>query len=173
MPAIADEVVPTLLLAATRLTGHKRRRFQAEVALQYCGGSARRAESAFGWGRDAVRTGPNELRSGIRCVEDFESLGRKATEAVPPELEGPARFELGGAGLERQAVPTVPVEVRVGGEPFGGTNVADNESATNQQIDLIGVVEPSFLIGLAGRKAHNQAYFRTLGAVNVCKKTRL
>ena len=50
MPAIADEVVPTLLLAATRLTGHKRRRFQAEVALQYCGGSARRAESAFGWG---------------------------------------------------------------------------------------------------------------------------
>ncbi len=91
MPAITDEVVPTLLLAATLLTGHKRRRFQAEVALQYCGGSARRAESAFGWGRDAVETGLNELRSGIRCVEDFGSRGRKTTEAVHPELEGHVR----------------------------------------------------------------------------------
>ena len=91
MPAITDEVVPTLLLAATLLTGHKRRRFQAEVALQYCGGSARRAESAFGWGRDAVETGLNELRTGIRCVEDFESRGRKTTEAVHPELEGHVR----------------------------------------------------------------------------------
>ena len=71
MAAIADDIVPTLLLAATLLTGHKRRRFQAEVAVRYCGGSARRTESAFGWGRDAVRTGLNELRSGIRCVEDF------------------------------------------------------------------------------------------------------
>ena len=91
MPAITDEVVPTLLLAATLLTGHKRRRFQAEVALQYCGGSARRAESAFGWGRDAVETGLNELRTGIRCVEDFESRGRKTTEALHPELEGHVR----------------------------------------------------------------------------------
>ena len=91
MAAMTDDVVPTLLLAATLLTGHKRRRFQAEVALQYCGGSARRAESAFGWGRDAVHTGLNELRSGIRCVEDVESRGRKTTEAVHPELEGHVR----------------------------------------------------------------------------------
>ena len=91
MPATTDEVVPTLLLAATLLTGHKRRRFQAEVALQYCGGSARRAESAFGWGRDAVRTGLSELRSGIRCVEDFGSRGRQTTEALHPELEGHVR----------------------------------------------------------------------------------
>jgi len=81
MAAMTDDVVPTLLLAATLLTGHKRRRFQAEVALQYCGGSARRAESAFGWGRDAVHTGPNELRSGIRCVEDFDLPQEKWTRS--------------------------------------------------------------------------------------------
>ncbi len=39
------------------------------------------------WGRDAVRTGPNELRSGIRGVEDFESRGRPTTEELHPELE--------------------------------------------------------------------------------------
>jgi len=91
MAALIDDVVPTILLAATLLTGHKRRRFQAEVALRYCGGSARRAESAFGRGRDAVRTGLSELRSGIRCVEAFGDRGRKATEALHPELEGHVR----------------------------------------------------------------------------------
>jgi hypothetical protein len=77
----------TILLAATLLTGHKRRRFQAEVAHTYCGGSARLAETTFGWGRDAVHTGLNELRSGIRCVEDFESRGRTTTEERHPALE--------------------------------------------------------------------------------------
>ena len=91
MAALIDDVVPTILLAATLLTGHKRRRFQAEVALRYCGGSARRAESAFGWGRDAVRAGLNELRSGIRCVEAFGDRGRKTTEALHPELVGHVR----------------------------------------------------------------------------------
>ena len=77
----------TILLAATLLTGHKRRRFQAEMAHTYCGGSARHAETTFGWGRDTVHTGLNELRSGIRCVEDFESRGRTATEDLHPEVE--------------------------------------------------------------------------------------
>lgn len=76
-----------ILLAATLLTGHKRRRFQAEMAHAYCGGSARLAETTFGWGRDAVHTGLNELRSGIRCVEAFESRGRTTTEDLHPELE--------------------------------------------------------------------------------------
>ncbi|WP_439622078.1 hypothetical protein [Gemmata sp.] len=76
----------TILLAATLLTGHKRR-FQAEVAQTYCGGSARLAETTFGWGRDAVHTGLNELRSGIRCVEDFESRGQTTTEERHPALE--------------------------------------------------------------------------------------
>ena len=87
MAAITDDIVPTLLLAATLLTGHKRRRFQAEMANAYCVGSARLAETTFGWGRDAVRTGLGELRTGIRCVEDFEARGRPTTEERHPELE--------------------------------------------------------------------------------------
>lgn len=57
------------------------------MAHQYCGGSARLAETTFGWGRDVVRTGLNELRSGIRCVDDFESRGRPTTEDKHPAME--------------------------------------------------------------------------------------
>ena len=87
MADLTDDARRAILLAATLLTGHTRRRFQAEMAHQYCGGSARLAETTFGWGRDAVHTGLNELRSGIRCVEDFEARGRPTTEEKHPALE--------------------------------------------------------------------------------------
>jgi hypothetical protein len=91
MAALTDDARRAILLAATLLTGHKRRRFQAEIATTYCGGSARLAEATFRWGRDAVRTGLNEHRSGIRCVEAFDASGRKSTEEVHPALEGHIR----------------------------------------------------------------------------------
>ena len=87
MAALANDVIPMTLLAATLLSGHKRRRFQAEIANTYCGGSARHAETTFGWGRSAVHTGLNELRSGIRCQDAYELRGRKTTEELHPALE--------------------------------------------------------------------------------------
>ena len=71
---------------ARRLTGYQRRLFQAEVATELCGGNARRAESRFGWGRDTVATGLHELRSGIRCREDFAARGRTRSEQKDPQL---------------------------------------------------------------------------------------
>ncbi len=87
MADLTDDARRAILLAATLLTGHKRRRFQAEMAHLYCGGSARLAETTFGWGRDAVHTGLNELRSGIRCAEAFDRRGRMTTEQRHPALE--------------------------------------------------------------------------------------
>jgi hypothetical protein len=87
MADLTDDARRAILLAATLLTGHRRRRFQAEMAHTYCGGSARLAETTFGWGRDAVHTGLNELRSGIRCVEAFDRRGRMTTEERHPGLE--------------------------------------------------------------------------------------
>lgn len=87
MTVLGNDVLQTILRAAALLTGHKRRRFQAEMALKYCDGSARHAETTFGWGRDAVHTGLNELRSGIRCLDAFDLRGRKTTEERHPELE--------------------------------------------------------------------------------------
>ena len=65
MTELSDDARSVILRTAALLTGYKRRVFQAEMAHAYCGGSARRAETTFGWDRDAVRTGRNELRSGI------------------------------------------------------------------------------------------------------------
>jgi hypothetical protein len=86
MAALTEDVVQTIQSAAKLLTGHKRRRFQAETALKYCNGSARQAEDVFGWGRAAVDTGLNELRTGIRCVDAYEMRGRKKSEEVCPAL---------------------------------------------------------------------------------------
>ena len=56
------------------------------MAVALCGGSARRAERRFGWGRDAVGTGLHELATGIRCVDNFPARGRVRAEDADPTL---------------------------------------------------------------------------------------
>ena len=88
---LTDAVRETIKSAARKLTGFQRRKFQAEVAAQYCRGSARQAERTFGWGRDAVLTGLNELRTGIRCLDNFSDRGRHKTEERCPALAAQIR----------------------------------------------------------------------------------
>jgi len=83
---LTDAVRETIKSGARKLTGFQRRQFQAEVAIQYCKGSAREAERVFGWGRDAVHTGLNELRTGIRCLDNFTGRGRSKSEERDPTL---------------------------------------------------------------------------------------
>src|SRR5262249_54631812 len=71
---------------AKRLTGYQRRSFQAEVATELCGGCARQAERRFGWGRETVEKGVQELRHGVRCVENFAARGRRRSEEQDPRL---------------------------------------------------------------------------------------
>jgi hypothetical protein len=60
--------IADLRLASRQMTGVSRRRFQAEMTLKYCGGSARKGESVFGWKRSSIATGLGEQRSGLECV---------------------------------------------------------------------------------------------------------
>ena len=83
---LTPAVKEIILSAARKLTSFRRRQFQAEIALQYCDGKPRRAEEIFGWGRDAVRTGLGELRTGIRCLDNFTARGRHKTEDDHPEI---------------------------------------------------------------------------------------
>jgi len=71
---------------AQRLTGQQRRLFQAEVALQLCGGSVRRAERRFHWGRATVAKGLQELQQGIDCPDNFAARGRPRWEDKEPQL---------------------------------------------------------------------------------------
>jgi len=71
--------------AARRLTGFQRRQFIAEVAEALCEGNPRCAERRFGWGRETVRKGQQERRSGIRCLENFAARGRSRWEDKVPQ----------------------------------------------------------------------------------------
>jgi hypothetical protein len=83
---LTESMRDTIRSAARKLTGFRRRQFQAEMAIKYCRSNPRYAERVFGWGRDAVNTGLNELRTGIRCVENYSTRGRRKSEEKSPEL---------------------------------------------------------------------------------------
>lgn len=83
---LTEPMIESLQSAARKLTGFRRRQFQAEMTLKYCAGRGRRAERVFGWGREAVDTGLNELRTGIRCLDHYSGRGRHKTEEQHPEL---------------------------------------------------------------------------------------
>jgi hypothetical protein len=83
---LTEQLRETIRSAAGKLTGYLRRQFQAECAEQVCEGNPRRAEFVFGWGRDAVRLGLHERRTGFRCVDDYSTRGRRKSEEKIPEL---------------------------------------------------------------------------------------
>ncbi len=60
--------IADLRRASSQMRGVARRRFQAEMTLKYCGGSARKGETVFGWKRSSIATGLGEKRSGLECV---------------------------------------------------------------------------------------------------------
>src|ERR1700704_4639001 len=76
---------------ASRLTGYRRRSFQAEVAVELCSGNARQAERRFGWGRETVEKGLQERHHGIRCLDDFVARGRQRSEEKDPRLAADIR----------------------------------------------------------------------------------
>ena len=76
---------------ARRLTGHQRRLFKAEVAMELCDGNARKAERRFGWGRETVEKGLHELIRGMRCLENFAARGRRRSEDKDPQLAADIR----------------------------------------------------------------------------------
>src|ERR1700739_1454400 len=71
--------------AAKRLRGHQRRLFLAEVTLTLCDGNTRQAERRFGWGRQTIAKGVQELQQGIRCVENFTARGRSRWQEEDPQ----------------------------------------------------------------------------------------
>jgi|SRR5882724_6852414 len=91
MTASTEQYESLIRSAASRLKGHERRLFQAEVTTALCGGNPRAAETRFGWGREAVATGLQEASGGIRCVENFKAKGDRPTEEKDPQLAADIR----------------------------------------------------------------------------------
>jgi hypothetical protein len=73
--------------ACKRLTGFKRRAYQAEITMEFFNGNSYKAEREMGWGRECVEKGLKESQSGIRCMDNYKGRGRKKTEDKIPGLE--------------------------------------------------------------------------------------
>lgn len=86
MKKLNNEIKDIIKDAAKRLTGFERRTYQAKIALDYFGGSARKAEREMGWGRESVEKGLKEVETGIRCIDNYQGRGRKRTEDKIPDL---------------------------------------------------------------------------------------
>ena len=84
---LTEKHIATIKDAARKLTGTTRRTFQAQVTLDYLDGKPRRAEDVFGWGRKTVELGLTELRTGITCVPDYSSRGRRPKANKRPDSE--------------------------------------------------------------------------------------
>ena len=87
MTTLSEQHLNTIKDAAQKLTGAKRRAFQAQVALDYLAGSARKAERVFGWARHTVQLGLHELRTGIVCIDNFKGRGNKRSEDKDAQLK--------------------------------------------------------------------------------------
>lgn len=77
--------------ASQKLTGAKRRAFEAETTLDFFDGNARKAERYLGWDRHTVAKGMKELLSGIQCMDNYQARGTHASEEKLPHLESDIR----------------------------------------------------------------------------------
>jgi len=87
MSILTEQHIITIKDAARKLTGVKKRAFQAQVTIDYLDSRPRKAETTFGWDRQAVALGLNELRTGIACLGGQKASGNKKTEEKNPQLE--------------------------------------------------------------------------------------
>src|SRR5919201_3727391 len=86
-PSLSPSQIADLRLAASKLTGPKRRAFEAEMTVKYCGGNPLMAEAIFGWGRQTVALGLAERRTGILCLGAQSAFsGRKRWEERHPQV---------------------------------------------------------------------------------------
>jgi hypothetical protein len=88
---LSDKIKATFKDAAQKLTGYRRRDFMAKVAEDYLDGSARKAETVFGWNRDSIQLGLQERRTGILCADNYRARGRNKTEELLPNIEADIR----------------------------------------------------------------------------------
>ena len=84
---VSEEHLSDIQFALSKMKGSDRRAFQAQITLKYCNGSARNAETHFGWNRKTVTLGLNEQRSGLICAgAQAVFSGTKRWEDKYPDL---------------------------------------------------------------------------------------
>lgn len=85
MNELSEAMVVTMKDAAKKMTGPKRRAFEAQAVLDHLGGDARLAETVFGWSRKTVKRGIEELRTGV-VIPDKPRKKLLKAEVKNPQL---------------------------------------------------------------------------------------
>ena len=83
---VPDGVVETISLIVDRIPWPERRLAMAEVTQHLLEGKPRVAECVFGWGRGTVKTGLEELRTGVTQVNDLSKRRKPKTEEKYPQI---------------------------------------------------------------------------------------
>jgi hypothetical protein len=83
---LTEEVKMLFKETANTLKGSDRRMFMARVVKVLGQGGQRRSERELGWDRDTIRKGSHELKSGLRCYDNFAGRGRQRAEERLPDL---------------------------------------------------------------------------------------
>ena len=74
---LLSEVILSFNSALSKLTGYKKREYAAELCEEFFNGSPRKMEDELKVGREMVRLGLHERRTGIRCLDAYNARGRK------------------------------------------------------------------------------------------------
>ena len=80
-PSLSPSQIADLRLAASKLTGPKRRAFEAEMTVKYCGGTPLMAEAIFGWGRQTVALGRKQLRRFVSLPRRMRNKTQRFAQA--------------------------------------------------------------------------------------------
>ena len=83
---VSDEVVALVSRLVKMIPWPARRLAMGDATLGLLDGKERVAEDVFGWGREAVALGMNELRTGITCQNDLSTRHKPSTEVRLPQL---------------------------------------------------------------------------------------
>lgn len=74
---LEKKIIESFNTALLKLTGYKRREFAAELCEFFFDSSPRKMERYLNVGREMVKLGMNERRTGIRCIDNYEDRGVK------------------------------------------------------------------------------------------------
>lgn len=92
MNVVEQDYVELFCLAADKLPRHERRMFIAEVSIRLCERNAHQADEQFGWGRETVKKGLQELRQGSVIPDNnVKARGPARSEVRNPQLANDIR----------------------------------------------------------------------------------
>jgi hypothetical protein len=83
---LEKNVVQTVSLIVARVPWPERRLAMAEVTQHLLDGKARVAEYVFGWNRETVKVGLEELQTGVMYAHDLSKRRKPKTEEKYPQL---------------------------------------------------------------------------------------